>query len=209
MTKLTDTYDADDKYHNIEKIIGETVRRIRKNKGLSANELARKAGISVSMISRIENGQTSSSLTSLKSLADSLDIPLLHLFHNLPQNDETIFVKAGQGLKVQKHNSCIGHQYQLLGHSFHSDIGMEPYLITLAEETDELKEMGNNGFSSISHDGIEFMYILDGEMIFQEGGRTYHMCAGDSIYFNSKAPHGPVKFITLPLKLLTVISSKR
>ena len=199
MPDQTKPKDAGDKPHALEQSIGETIRRARKKKNLSVHELSNTAEISVSMLSRIENGHTSASLSTLKSLSDALDISLANLFQNLRQSHESTFVKSGRGLTVQRHDNRIGHQYQLLGHVFHSDIKLEPYLITLTKETEE--------FPLIFHEGIEFMYILEGEMMYQEGERTYHMCPGDSLYFDPSAPHGPVELISLPLKMLTVIGA--
>ena len=100
---------------------------------------------------------------------------------------------------IQRHDNSIGHQFQLLGHAFHSEINLEPYLITLTEEAEE--------FPPIVHEGIEFIYIIEGEMTYQEGERTYRMCPGDSLYFDPTAPHGPVELVTLPIVMLTVIST--
>ena len=184
---------------DMETVIGGAVRRIRKKKNLSVHELSKMAGISVSMLSRIENGHTSASLSTLNALAQSLNISLANLINDLRRSNESTFIKSGQGLQVQRHDNRIGHQYQLLGHAFHSSIKLEPYLITLTEESEE--------FPMIFHDGIEFMYILEGEMVYREGNRTYHMCPGDSLYFDPSAPHGPVKLISLPVKFLTLISA--
>ena len=184
---------------HLEQMLGETIRRARKKKSLSVHELSRIANISVSMLSRIENGHTSPSLSTLKSLSDALGISLANLFQNVRQSHESTFVKSGQGLIVQRHDNRIGHQYQLLGHTFHSDIKLEPYLITLTEKTEE--------FPLIFHEGIEFMYVLEGELKYQEGDRTYHMHPGDSLYFDPSSPHGPVELVTVPVKMLTVIGA--
>ncbi|MDE0511194.1 MAG: XRE family transcriptional regulator [Gammaproteobacteria bacterium] len=192
------TQDVEETGH-LERMLGETIRRARKKKNLSVQELSGIAEISVSMLSRIENGHTSASLSTLKSLSDALNISLANLFQNVRQSHESTFVKSGQGLTVQRHDNRIGHQYQLLGHTFHSDIKLEPYLITLTEKAEE--------FPLIFHEGIEFMYILEGEMIYQEGDRTYHMCPGDSLYFDPSSPHGPLELISVPVKMVTVISA--
>ena len=188
-----------DKPQSLERVIGNTIRRARTKRGLSIHQLAKSAGISVSMLSRIENGHTSASLSTLNSLANALGISLANLFHDSRQSHESTFVKAGHGLVVQRHDNPIGHKFQLLGHAFHSEIAVEPYLITLTEEAEK--------FPAIVHEGIEFIYMIEGQMIYQEGDRTYDMCAGDSLYFDPSAPHGPVRLVKLPVVMLTVISA--
>ena len=184
---------------SLEQVIGATIRRARTKNGLSIHELTKLANISVSMLSRIENGHTSASLATLSAVASALNISLATLFHDARRSHESTFVKAGEGLLVQRHDNPIGHKFQLLGHAFHSEIDVEPYLITLTEETEEIP--------LIVHEGIEFIYMLEGQMIYQEGDRTYDMYPGDSLYFDPSSPHGPVRLVSVPVVMLTVISA--
>jgi quercetin dioxygenase-like cupin family protein len=77
---------------------------------------------------------------------------------------------------------------------------MEPYIVTLSEESDV--------FPIFQHEGIEFIYVLSGKVGYRHANKTYLMNPGDSLYFDSDAPHGPEELIELPIRLLTVISRK-
>jgi len=57
------------------------------------------------------------------------------------------------------------HQYQLLGHSVHSIVSVNPYLITLDSESDV--------FPIFQHSGVEFIYILQEHMVYQHLNATY------------------------------------
>jgi uncharacterized cupin superfamily protein len=94
-----------------------------------------------------------------------------------------------------------GHQYQLLGHSIGKTIAVEPYLITLTEESDV--------FPIFQHSGLEFIYMLEGKVGYRHGDRTYILTPGDSLFFDADAPHGPEELRKLPIRFLSVISYSR
>ena len=185
----------------LERAIGREVRRQREKLDITISELAKAAGISAGMLSRIENGATSPSLSSLEALAQALQVPLTTFFRDFDEMPTATFVKAGQGLAIERRGTRAGHQYQLLGHVPSGPLMVEPYLITLTGESDT--------FPAFQHAGIEFLYLLEGEVVYRHGGRTYPMTPGDSLYFDADAPHGPEELRRLPIRYLSVISYAR
>ena len=184
----------------LELAIGRQVRSFRTSQGITAADLAKQAGLSTSMLSKVENGLTSPSLATLHALAEALIVPVTSLFRMYEETRDATNVKAGQGLTIERQGTRAGHQYQLLGHSSGSRPSVEPYLITLTEKSDV--------FPLFQHEGIEFIYVLEGEVIYRHANRTYHLYQGDSLYFDSDAPHGPEELIQLPIKLIAVIVGK-
>lgn len=185
----------------LEQTIGREVRRQREKLDVTISELAKAAGISAGMLSKIENGATSPSLSSLHALAQALQVPLTTFFRDFDQMPTATLVKAGQGLEIERRGTRAGHQYQLLGHVPHGALMVEPYLITLTAELDI--------FPTFQHDGIEFLYMLEGEVVYRHGSRTYALAPGDSLYFDAVAPHGPEELRKLPIRYLSVISYAR
>ncbi len=61
-------------------------------------------------------------------------------------------------------------------------------------------------FPSFSHPGIEFIYILEGEIEYRHGNQLYRMTAGDSLTFDGDIPHGPERLIKVPIRMLSVIT---
>ena len=181
----------------LELAIGRQVRSFRTRQGMTVAELARLADLSIGMLSKVENGQTSPSLATLNALARALNVPVTSLFRMFEETREAMNVKSGQGLTIERQGTRAGHQYQLLGHSSGQSPSVEPYLITLSEESDV--------FPLFQHEGIEFIYVLEGEVLYRHANRTYHLRPGDSLYFDSDAPHGPEELLSLPIRLLTVI----
>ena len=84
--------------------IGLALKSIREDRQLSARQLAAKASVSPAMISRIESGQVSPSISTLTALSRALDVPLVSLFRETA-SDHTDFthVVNGGGLKSPLH----------------------------------------------------------------------------------------------------------
>ena len=189
------------KSHTLEAAIGRQVRALRRKLDMTVTELAGQAGLSSGMLSKIENGLTSPSLATLKGLAGALNVPFTALFHKFEEQHSATFVKAGQGLKIERRGTRNGHQYQLLGHSLGKSIAVEPYLITLTHESEV--------FPVFQHEGLEFLYILEGRMTYRHGGDAYPMAPGDSLFFDAEVPHGPEALESLPIRFLSVICYPR
>ncbi len=182
----------------LEKAIGRQVKRYRKQLGLTITDMRNRTGLSAGMMSKIENGNTSPSLATLRSLSTALNVPVTALFREFEEQRDATFVKAGEGLAIERRGTRAGHQYQLLGHSVHSDVSVEPYLITLEKDTEV--------FPIFQHAGLEFIYVLQGTMIYRHLNVTYTLTPGDSLFFDADAPHGPEELVTLPVRFLSVIS---
>ncbi len=182
----------------LEKAIGRQVKRYRRELGLTITDMCSRTGLSAGMVSKIENGNTSPSLATLRSLSTALNVPVTALFREFEEQRDATFVKAGQGLAIERHGTRAGHQYQLLGHSVHSDVSVEPYLITLKKESEV--------FPIFQHAGVEFIYVLQGSMVYRHLNATYSLTPGDSLFFDSDAPHGPEELVDLPVRFLSVMS---
>ena len=182
----------------LEKAIGRQVRHYRKQLSLTITDMCARTGLSAGMLSKIENGNTSPSLATLSSLSTALNVPVTSLFREFEEQRDATFVKAGQGLAIERRGTRAGHQYQLLGHSVHSDVSVEPYLITLEKESEV--------FPIFQHAGVEFIYILQGSMVYRHLNATYSLTPGDSLFFDADAPHGPEELVELPVRFLSVIT---
>jgi transcriptional regulator with XRE-family HTH domain len=188
------------KVNNLEMAIGHEVRAYRKKLGITVTDLAAATGISLGMLSKIENGNISPSLTTLQSLSRALGVPLTAFFRRFEEQRNAVFVKAGQGVELERRGTRAGHQYNLLGHIDNNSSGVivEPYLITLTADSDV--------FPTFQHEGMEFLYMLEGEVVYRHGDQLYPMQPGDSLFFDADAPHGPEVLVKLPSKYLSIIS---
>ncbi|WP_376870916.1 helix-turn-helix domain-containing protein [Albirhodobacter sp. R86504] len=190
----------DGREKNLEVAIGRQVRELRKRQRMTGSDLATQAGLSVGMLSKIENGIISPSLNTLQILANALRVPLIQLFSGYEETRGAMHVKAGEGAEVDRGGTRAGHQYNLLGHigSNNSGVVVEPYLITLSTQSDR--------FPTFQHEGIEMLYMLEGVVDYRHGDQIYRLEPGDSLLFDSDAPHGPENLIELPARYLSIIT---
>jgi len=185
----------------LEESIGREVRSLREQLGMTISELSKSANMSGGMLSKIENGSTSASLSSLQALSRALHVPVTALFKSHEQAHEVTFVKSGDGLAIERRGTRAGHQYALLGHAPHTELTIEPYLITLLDSSDV--------FPVFQHEGLEFIYMLEGEVAYRHGEQVFILEPGDSLFFDADAPHGPDEMRKLPIRYLSIISYPR
>ncbi|AJE44852.1 helix-turn-helix domain-containing protein [Celeribacter indicus] len=190
----------DTREKNLEVAIGRQVRDLRKRQRMTGADLAGRAGLSVGMLSKIENGVISPSLNTIQTLAHALRVPLVQLFSGYEEERGCMHVKAGEGVEIERAGTRAGHQYNLLGHigSNNSGVVVEPYLITLDSESDR--------FPTFQHEGMELLYMLEGVVDYRHGDKRYLLKPGDSLLFDADAPHGPEEIAQLPARYLSIIT---
>jgi transcriptional regulator with XRE-family HTH domain len=180
----------------LEDIIAVRMRELRLARGISLSALAESTSMSKAMLSRIENSQTSCSLSTLSRLAKALDVPVTALFRGLDAEREAVYTAAGSGARIVRRGSNVGHLYQLLGALRGEGKRIEPLLVTLTEASEV--------FPLFQHPGTEFLYVLEGVMVYGHGEARYRMDPGDSLVFDGEGSHGPVELIEVPIRFLSV-----
>ena len=154
----------------LEISIGRRVRLLRQRLQLTATELAAEAGLSPGMLSKIENGGTSPSLSTLEGARPRAQRAADQLLRRFRGAARLFLCARGQGVLIERRGTKSGHRYELLGHSISGDIVVEPYLITLSEDAEP--------YALFQHDGVEFIYMLTGKVIYRHGDKLYPMSAG-------------------------------
>ncbi len=182
----------------LERAIGAQVRRIRLASGQTLAEMAARTGISKPMISKIENAQTSCSLTTLARLATALDVPVTSFFRGADAPREAVFTPAGAGARIVQRGTRVGHDYTLLGGLRGPHKRMDAHLVTLTERSEE--------FPLFQHPGTELLYLLDGEMVYGHGDASYPMKPGDALQLDGEGAHGPRELRQLPIRFLSVVA---
>ena len=139
---------------NLELAIGRAVRAFRRQQGLTVADVAAATGLSIGMLSKIENGITSPSLTTLQVLSHAFSTPITSFFRSFEERREVQHVRAGEHLETERRGTRSGHQYNLLGHigSNASGVVVEPYMITLTT--------ASNVFPIFQYDGLELLFML-------------------------------------------------
>ena len=187
----------------LEVAIGREIHAFRKQQNITVAELAAETNLSIGMLSKIENGNTSPSLSTLQTISNALSVPLTAFFRQYEERRMAVHTKAGEGVQIEREGTRAGHQYNLLGHigGNSSSVIVEPYLITLDNESDT--------FKTFQHSGIETIFMLEGEVNYLHGNQIYCLKPGDTLFFDADAPHGPEKLVKLPARYLSIISYKQ
>jgi transcriptional regulator with XRE-family HTH domain len=183
---------------SLDRYLGNVIRELRLKDNLTIAEVAAQAGISRGMVSKIENGQVSTSLETLSKIAQALGVSLAHLFrhYNMPSGGAQL-VKNGEGMEVVRRGTRRGHTYHLLAYDQGPKKTFEPFLITM----DDASEV----FPTFEHPGTEFIHMLKGRIEYRHGQQTYMLQPGDSLTFRGDIPHGPERLLELPIHFLSII----
>jgi len=178
------------------RVVGERVRDARRSLGLTMAQFAEVAEISLGMVSKIEHGQTSPSLSTLTRLAHAAGVPITAFFRGLDEEHDVVIVKAGERMEILHEGSRAGHVYEDLGSLRGRTRIIEPMMVTL--------ESADDVFPLFQHEGVEFIHILEGSMDYGYGPRSYRLEPGDTIQIHGEVAHGPVRLVELPVRFMSV-----
>lgn len=181
----------------LDQYLGNMIRDLRKREGLTIADISKQAGISRGMLSKIENGQTATSLETLSRIANALGASLSHLFryYNVPTGKARL-IKKEELMEVVRRGTKRGHTYHLLSYDEGPHKQFEPFLVVL----DDASEL----FQTFEHPGTEFIYILKGQLKYRYGSQTYMLKPGDALTISGEVPHGPEKLIKTPIEMLAI-----
>jgi transcriptional regulator with XRE-family HTH domain len=182
---------------NVSAAMGRVARRIREELGLTLATVAKHAGISPAMLSRLETGRVSPSLETIVALAGALGVPPALLLQELGEEGGAQHVPSGQGLEVVRRGTKRGHTYHLLAAQRGPQKVFEPFLVTLTDRSEV--------FPGFQHAGTEFIYILEGEIRYRHGKDSYLLKEGDALTFRGDVAHGPERLVRVPIRMLSVI----
>lgn len=181
--------------------LGAKVRQLREMRELSIEQLATRSQCHIDLLHQIEAGELVPSLTPLMNISRALGLRLGTLLDDEP-HDGPVLVKAGQSSNVIRF-SGKDPQATRSALDFHAvgagkkDRHMEPFLIDVQPPAGEAHPLS-------SHEGEEFIYVLSGSIEISYGKLTYHLDAGDSLYYDSIVPHD-VHACEAPARILAVV----
>ena len=178
------------------RVVGERVRDARRALGLTMAQFAETAEISLGMVSKIEHGQTSPSLSTLTRLAHAARVPITAFFRGLDEEHDVVIVRADERMEILHEGTRDGHVYEDLGSLRGKTRIIEPMMVTL-ESSDEV-------FPLFQHEGVEFLHMLEGAMDYGYGPKNYRRGAGATIQIHGEVAHGPVQLVELPVRFMSV-----
>ncbi len=177
--------------------VGPHAKQIRIAKNIKLTDVAANAGISKGLLSRIENGRVSPSLPVLFSLISALnETPATFFADMLPASDKPFYIlkREEEYQPVIKEDSTGFHYYSILSHTF-SDISFNATLLKLDPQARR---------EPVTTEGMEFIYLIHGEIVYNIANEAFTMHEGDSLFFDGRIPHLKINNTPESAKILVV-----
>ena len=175
----------------LEEKIGEKIRNLRNENGLTQEELADRTELTKGFISQLERGLTAPSVSTLSDIVECLGTNLSDFFHD--DDEQIVYRKEDYFEKIDEADNKISW---LIPTAQSNQI--EPILVEIAPGELMLRDK--------PHEGEEFGYVLKGCIKLHFGNKEYVVAEGDSFYFPAKRDHWIVSNSTSISKLLWISS---
>ena len=186
--------------------VGSLIRRERQRQGLSLRELARRVGVSASMLSQVETDRTRPSVSTIYAIATELGISIDALLSD--GDGDTTGSGGGQAAPRPTraaarpvHLAWTELACQLVRPEDRRKLELEsgvtwellsdllPHLVDFMFVTYEPGGRSSSSGKLMRHTGTEFAYLLRGKLKIQVGFDEYVLQAGDALAFDSSEPH--------------------
>jgi len=183
--------------------VGERVKQVREKRELSLKDVSQRTGIDEITLQHIEEGSLMPPLGTVIKLAKALEMKMGYFISGDEEKPYTI-VRSQDRKAISRFDSRKGKHY---GYAYESlapykkDRHMEPFLVTLEPASTEMERS--------THDGQEFIFVLNGKMEVRLEETIYILEPGDAIYYDSTVPHLVKCHGAETTKILAVLYSER
>ena len=184
--------------------IGAAVKALREKKRLTVNDVAAKTGLSKTLLTEIEDGETIPPVATLLKLAGSFNVGMAAFFESGTEPETVSVTRKGERVRIKKrphhHEGEVDYVYESL-ETKKPDKHMEPFLV-------EFMPMETTDMVFTSHKGEEFLYLLTGKLEFRSDEKVEVLQPGDSIYFESERNHSFRSLDGKPARGIVVVWAK-
>jgi len=182
--------------------LGDRLRKAREKRGFTLQELSSCVGTDVDTLKRMEENDMLPPLGELVRLSKALETRMSYLISSGVE-EPMCLVRADQRRPVSRRGEKgierYGYSYESLA-SEKANRMMEPFIVTL---------LPTEAVETSTHDGQEFLFVLEGQMMARVGDRTEFLGPGDAIYYDSSNPHYVKSVGGKKAKILAVIYPER
>jgi len=178
--------------------LGSRIHEARHLRGLTLQDLSSRTGITLETLEKVEANKMIPPLGELIKLGKALEMKMGYFISPGVEKPMTV-VHSDKRPVVSRHGKKKSEQYGYFYESLapeKADRFMEPFLITMVPSA--VKELS-------SHDGQEFIFVLEGEMRAQVGDQVEILKPGDAVYYDSSYPHLVKCHGDKPAKILAVL----
>lgn len=184
--------------HDTHNVVAQRLASLRKLNGLSLEQVATRAGITKSYLSKLERGLSSPTIATLLRLAEALGRSAEQLIGEAEQNDDIVLVKAQDRIPFTRSKEREGYIYEAIAAN-RTQKAMAPFIMTPPAIVNEKTDLAG-------HAGEELIFMVSGlmEVIFAD--RVIQLEPGDSLYFDASIPHRSRSLSAEPAQALVVVS---
>lgn len=176
--------------------LGEKIKELRTSKKMTLKDLSEKTDLSIGYLSQLERGLTSVAIASLESIANALDVDLNYFFAPPVKNNGRIIRSYEREVSLIENSRFI--YYNLTNHKECKKFSATLITVLPGEEIEEV--------STYSHEGEEFVYVLEGILTVFIENQRYELYPGDCWHINSMVPHNWNNYTNKIVKLLSIHS---
>ncbi len=184
-----------------DKSIGGKIRQFREFQKISREELASRCGLDIEQIQKIEEEKVVPSLAPLMKIARAMGVRLGTFLDDMEQLGPVI-VRSGElekGVRFASQPKENLEHLNFFSLAFNkADRSMEPFIV-------DIEPSKQSNYMLSSHEGEEFIYVLDGVVEINYGKELYRLEKGDSIYLDSIVSHNVHSGDNKPAKILAVV----
>ncbi|MDP4184972.1 MAG: cupin domain-containing protein [Bacteroidota bacterium] len=181
--------------------VGKKIKKVRELKNISLEELAERTDLDTEQIVNIEEMELAPSLGPLIKIARGLGVRL-GTFLDDQENLGPVVTKSNQKIKGMSFSNGVSEARAHLDFftlaSGKTGRHMEPFIV-------DIEPSINSDYKLSSHEGEEFIYVLEGEVEINYGKQVYNIKEGDSIYYDSIVAHNVHAGSDKAAKILAVI----
>lgn len=160
--------------------IGERLKTLRNDRGLTLVELGEKVDLSPSYLSQVERDRTTPSLSTLATLAKIFNVELRYFFESESQAIHVVLANQWQAVESQVLEQVAPEARQALmppaGNPKIEIVRITASAVTVSEPLEHFN-------------GEEAIYVLTGELVVIVGEEQFELEAGDSIHYDALQPH--------------------
>jgi transcriptional regulator with XRE-family HTH domain len=164
--------------------IFDSIKKLRKAKGITLQEMSNRTGISLNHLSQIERGRINPSIGTLKKITNTLDVPFMSLGNGERSPSVPTPQKKLEVVRQDSRKMLVFPKSKTKVYLLTPDLKRKLEVILSESEPDEL---GSDEW--YSHEGEEFGLVLEGELEVTVDGEVCILGEGDSVYFQSHLPH--------------------
>ena len=183
--------------------LGNKLRQLRLRKKIALTDLGKHTGLSASMLSQLENGKLIPTLPTLARIAMVFDVGLEHFFTDKRQRRLFSIVRAEDRLRFPEvsDDPVPGYFFEVLTFGTPQK-GLTAYLAEFPPS--DCKDRTEH-----SHDGTEFIHIIEGSVAIQYQSEQHVLGAGDSVYFDASEAHSYCGYSETPARAIVVTVPSR